>query len=108
MTTDTLTDSAILTAARAIDEHDGLGYFTAENLAGIADLVDVAQVAIDAAREVADGLADHELVTDPVCVATAAVALAEREGSDAFAVCDADATEAYRADARVVLGALTV
>ena len=102
----TATEPAVQTAARALDEHDQLGYFAAENHAGIADLVDVAQTALVAAREVADGLSDAQLAGDPVVVANAAAALAEREGSDAFATCDADAMSTYRADARIILGAL--
>lgn len=106
MTLTIATDHASLTAARALDTHDSLGYFAAENNAGIGELLEVSQVAIAAAREVADGASDDRLAADPVCVANAAAALAEREGSDAFATCDTDAMDVYRADARIILGAL--
>ena len=106
MTLSAAIDPAVLTAAPALDAHDELGYFAAQNRAGIADLVEVAEVAVVAAREVAVGRSDTELGADPVCVATSAVALAEREGSDAFAACDTDTMNGYRTDARIILRAL--
>ncbi|WP_156250966.1 hypothetical protein [Pseudactinotalea terrae] len=100
-------EPAVLLAAQALDAYDAMGYFAVKNRAGITDLIETAEVAVLAAREVGVGRSDTELGTDPGCLTAAAIALAEREGSDAFATCDIDSMHAYRTDARIILRALS-
>lgn len=105
--TNTSTNSpATLRVARALAERDGLDYFERGNLAGIADLVLVADEVVAAARAAGDGAQDSALIGDPIAVGAAARALADLEGDDAFSSGNQFAMDRHLRDARAMLSAL--